>query len=150
MNCPACGAVVDKKATFCPKCFERIEPPGLWQRLLSLFRASRAPRRPIVTIKKTVTIKSTDKDGRSHEYHSLDEAPPELVEELKKLESQALGEATRDISKDGLTATFTSKKSVTVFKVKDASGNERTYHSLDEMPPEIRKAFEAARDKFTR
>jgi len=31
--------------------------------------------------------------------------------------------------------------------VRDASGNERTYHSLEEMPPDVRAAFEEAQKR---
>src|ERR1043166_5857616 len=71
MNCPDCGSPVEKQAQFCPKCYARIEPPSLWQKFLSLFQRSGEPRRPLLTIKKTVTIK-TNKDGERHEYNSLE------------------------------------------------------------------------------
>jgi hypothetical protein len=81
----------------------------------------------------------TDKDGGKHEYHSLDEAPPELRGEIEKLESEAL--------KENIPSKVISRKSVSVYKIKDASGNERIYHSLDELPPEIRAAVEQAQKK---
>jgi hypothetical protein len=34
------------------------------------------------------------------------------------------------------------RKNTQVFKIKDASGKEQVYHSLDEMPPETRALFE--------
>jgi hypothetical protein len=69
----------------------------------------------------------------------LDKAPPELRAEIEKLESEAL--------KENVTPGMISKKSVSLFKVKDASGNERIYHSLDEMPPDIRAPIENAQRK---
>jgi hypothetical protein len=41
-----------------------------------------------------------------------------------------------------------TQKNVSLYKVKDASGTERTYHSLEEMPPEIREAFEKAQEEL--
>ena len=38
-----------------------------------------------------------------------------------------------------------SEKRVSVYKIKDASGNERIYHSLEELPPEIREAIQRAK-----
>ena len=64
----------------------------------------------------------------------------------EKLQSEELKATLNSSSLDGLT-TITSRKTTTLFRVKDASGNERTYHSLDELPPEIRAAFERAQDK---
>jgi hypothetical protein len=72
--------------------------------------------------------------------------PPELRKEVEKLQSEELKATLSSSSLEGLT-TITSKKTATLFKVKDASGNERTYHSLDELPPEIRAALEQAQAK---
>ena len=139
MNCSECGNPVEKTAQFCPKCYARIEPPGLWLKFLSLFKSTGKSTRRIVNLKKTVTIRTTDKDGGKHEYHSLDEAPPELRGEIEKLESEAL--------KENIPSKVISRKSVSVYKIKDAFGNERIYHSLDELPPEIRAAVEQAQKK---
>ena len=151
MNCPGCGNAVEKGAQFCPNCYARIEPPGLWRRFLSLFQPAGTPARRIVNIKKTVNIKTTGKDGRRHEYHSLAEAPPEVRAEIEKLEAEALKEPGDTIvseTSDGRTSKIISEKSVSLFRVTDASGNVRTYHSLDELPPEIRAAMEQAQKKI--
>jgi hypothetical protein len=86
MACPACGNGVAVTDQFCPKCFARLEPPGLWRKFLSLFRVQvpGVSRRPLVTIKKTINIRTTDKDGVKHEYHSLDELPPEIRAAIEK------------------------------------------------------------------
>lgn len=145
MNCPDCGELLEANAQFCPKCFARIEPPGFWGKLFSVFRTPGKPRRPIIKIQKTISIKTNDKDGRQHEYHSLEEVPQEIRTEIEKLESEALKKTLTTSSSDGLATTITSEKTFSIFKVKDASGNERVYHSLDELPPEVRKAIEQAR-----
>lgn len=154
MACPACGNVVAVTDQFCPKCFARLEPPGLWRKFLSLFQSSDVPRRPRIILKKTVDIRTTDKDGIKHEYHSLDEMPPELREEFKKLESEMLNQtgpstSVTETSREGNTTTSRMfiQKNASVYRIKDASGNERVYHSLDELPPEIRAALEKARGK---
>ena len=148
MNCPACGTPVEKDAQFCPKCYERIEPPSLWEKFLRLFQTTGKPRRPLITIKKTVSIKTTDEHGERHDYHSLEELPPELRAQIEKLESEALKEGlSSSSSSDDLTTKIISKKTYSVFKVKDGSGNEKVYHSLDELPPEIRAAWEKAQQK---
>jgi hypothetical protein len=154
MTCPKCGNVVAATDQFCPKCFARLEPPSLWRRILSLFqvKASSAPRRPRVTVKKTVNIRTTDKDGVQHEYHSLNEVPPELREEIKKLQSDAMKErgvcaSSTETSSAGnaIWSRMSIRKNISVYKIKDAAGNERVYHSLDELPPEIRAVFEKNR-----
>src|SRR5262249_34160858 len=153
MNCRECGGLVEPDAKFCPKCFARIEPPGFWQRFFALFKGAGKPGRPIVQLKKTITIKTTDKDGLHHEYHSLDEVPPEMREEIQKLEKEALKETLSSSSSAGLISEIITKKtasiskSASIFKIKDASGTERVYHSLDEVPAEIRAAIEQARNK---
>jgi len=147
MNCPGCGNQLEKDAQYCPKCFARIEPPGFWRRFLSLLQGANRPRRPIIKIKKTITIKTTDKDGQQHEFHSIADVPPELRAEIQKVQSEALKETFRFSSSDGLASEIITRKTVSVFKVKDASGNEHVYHSLEELPPEIRAAWEQARNK---
>ena len=143
MNCPECGNPVERDAKFCPRCFARIEPPGVWQRFLSLFK----PGRHALKIKKTVGIKTTDRAGVVRKYHSLDEAPPELRGEIEKLQSEELKADPSFATAEGNAPVIYSLKNVTIFKVKDAQGNERIYHSLDELPPEIRAAIERARGK---
>jgi hypothetical protein len=125
-----------------------MEPPSFWRKLLRFFGSADAPRQPIVNIKKTVSITTTDEGGQHHEYHSLDEAPLELRKEIENLES------FRSSSSEGLTTKITTKitseKTVSLFKVKDAEGNERIYHSLEELPPDIRAAFEQAQREQTK
>jgi hypothetical protein len=147
MNCPNCGNPVEKDAPYCLKCFAPVQPRSFWQKLLGAFqRPAPSPRR-IVNIKKIVNIKTTDPDGQHHEYHSLKEVPPELRSEIEKAAAEALTENPGVSSADGLKTTLVSDKTISVFKVKDPSGNERTYHSLDELPPDIRAALENARKK---
>jgi hypothetical protein len=155
MACPECGNLVAVTDQFCPKCFARLEPPGLWRKFLSLFQTAHAPRRPLITIKKTVDIRTTDKDGVKHEYHSLDEVPPEMRDEIKKLESEALtgrGRSTSitESSREGnaISSHTLIKQNVSIYRIKDAAGNERVYHSLDGVPPEIRRAIERAQGKM--
>ena len=51
-----------------------------------------------------------------------------------------------EISEDGtsITSKIIRRKNVFVYKIIDESGVERTYHSLEEIPPEIRAAIEEA------
>ena len=92
INCPECGIPVEPEAHFCPKCFARIEPPGLWRRFLSRFKSVGKPagQPRLVNLKKNVTIKTTDETGVKHEYHSLEELPTELRAKLEELEAEAL------------------------------------------------------------
>jgi hypothetical protein len=144
MNCPECSTPIEKNAHFCPKCYARIEPPGLWQRFLSLFQGQGQRRTSVVTIRKTLNIKTRDKDGQAREYHSLDEVPAELRAQIQQLESDAEKEA---LSGGSNTGKLITRKTTSVIKVKDAAGNERIYHSLDELPPELRAVVENAQKK---
>src|SRR5579859_5468463 len=135
-TCPDCGHQLDQDAQFCPKCFARLETPGFWRRLFSWFQGSSKPRRPLVSIHKTISIKTTDKDGQKHEYHSLEEAPPELRAEIQQIESEAFKEAFRATSTEGFTTKIVTRKNLSIYKIKDESGTERVYHSLEELPPE--------------
>jgi hypothetical protein len=74
--------------------------------------------------------------------------------EIEKLEAEALDEmgaspSATDTSQEGIAtkSSFIFKKNVSGYKINDASGNERIYRSLEELPPEIRAPFEKARDQ---
>jgi hypothetical protein len=147
MNCPTCGNPLEGQPQFCPKCFAPIEAPNLWRKLLSLFQPKPGSHRPLVEIKRTITVNVTEKDGPRHEYHSADELPADLAAEVKKLESKALSGASCSSFSDALSTSTSRSKSATVYKMKDSSGMEHVYHSLEEMPPQIRAAFEKALSK---
>jgi len=151
MNCPECGHPAGETDQFCSKCFARLKPPGLWQKFLSLFRSTGAsrPARPVINIEKRVTIKTAGEDGQPHEYHSLEEVPPGLRAEIERLESDLMKEKCQSVSFAETSATgnvtksrIVSRKSFQVFKIKDATGQETIYHSLDEVPREKRSQLE--------
>jgi len=101
----------------------------------------------MVSIRKTVTIKTTDTKGQKHEYHSLEEVPPELRAEIENLQNEATAKTMTLSASEGTTDKIVTQKKVTVYKIKDASGEERIYHSLEELPPEVRAAIEKATDE---
>jgi hypothetical protein len=59
MNCLECGTAVEQDARFCPKCYARIEPPGLWQKILSQFESPNQPPRLITRLQQTSAAKPT-------------------------------------------------------------------------------------------
>jgi len=153
MNCPDCGCAVAKTDHFCRKCYARLEPPSLWRRIISFFKNLSRPGSHLLTVKKTVTIKTVDKDGTEHEYHSLGEAPLALQQEVAKLQSQ-MKLQVESLPEEGLIDSDTTrhsgvtvKKSVSIYRIKDAYGKETVYHSLNELPPQIRAAIEKAQEK---
>ena len=64
--------------------------------------------------------------------------------EIEKLGSEVAKEALGDASSTG---NFTARKKISVFRVREASGKDRVYHSLDELPPEIRAVIQKAQGK---
>lgn len=111
---------------------------------MSPFRSKSKFDEPIIHVENTVSIKTTDPEGQQHEYHSLDEAPPEVRAEIEKLKSVPWKEISRVSSSDGSRTELVSEKTVSTYKFTDLDGNEQIYHSLDEMPPELRAAVEQA------
>ena len=108
-------------------------------------------------VKKSVTIKTVGEDGEQHEYSSMEEVPPEIRSEIEAIEKEAAQESGNELSVTETSQTgnaFTSKiihrKNISVYKIIDDSGVERTYHSLEEMPPEIRAAIAEAEEKSKR
>jgi hypothetical protein len=116
--------------------------------------ASKSPvwLKPGTTIvKETVKIRVAGPDGQEHEYSSMDQVPPEIRSQLEALQKEAALQKGTEISITGnshqgntLTSKTVQQKNISVYKIVDESGAERTYHSLDEMPPEIRAAIEEA------
>jgi hypothetical protein len=146
-TCPECGNVVAVTDQFCSKCFARLEPPSLWRKLRSLFQAATRPGPHMVTLKRTETFKTMDRAEERQVYRSLDEVPPERRAEFEKLQADVIKKMGTALPLTGTSPPgnavppgIIGKRTVSVFKVKDASGNERVYHSLDELPPEIQKA----------
>jgi hypothetical protein len=108
-------------------------------------------------VKKSVTIKTLDQDGEQHEYSSMEEMPPEIRSEIEALEKEAAQERGNELSVtvtsqtgNAITSRIMHRKNISVYKIIDNSGVERTYHSLEEMPPEIRAAIAEAENKSKR
>lgn len=106
-------------------------------------------------VKKSVKIKTVDEDGEQHEYSSMEELPPKIRSEIEALEEEARQEKGKETSitetsqaGNAITLNSIHRKSVSVYKIVDESGAERVYHSLDEMPPEIRAAIAQAEGKL--
>jgi membrane peptidoglycan carboxypeptidase len=107
-----------------------------------------------IIVNKSVTIKTVGEDGEQREYSSMEAVPPEIRSEIEALENAAAQERGNELSVtetsqtgDVIKSTIIHRKQVSVYKIIDDSGVERTYHSLEEMPPEIRAAIEEAEDK---
>jgi hypothetical protein len=125
---------------------------NLTRELASLSQEGARPGSDVV--KKSVTIKTVGEDGEQHEYSSMEEVPPEIRSEIAAIEQEAAQESGNELSVTETSQTgnaFTSKiihrKNISVYKIIDDSGVERTYHSLEEMPPEIRAAIAEAEEK---
>ena len=102
-------------------------------------------------VRKSVTIRTLGEDGQQHEYSSMEEVPPEIRSEIEALEKEAAQEkgselSVTETSQEGnaITSKIIRRKNISVYKIIDDSGVERTYHSLEEMPPAIRTAVEEA------
>ena len=89
--------------------------------------------------------------GEQHEYSSIEEVPPEIRSEIEAIEKEAALEKGNELSVtetsqagNAITSKTIHRKNISVYKIIDDSGVERTYHSLEEMPPEIRAAIAEA------
>ena len=108
-------------------------------------------------VRKSVTIKTVGADGEQHEYASMEEVPPEIRSEIAALEKEAAQEKGNELSftetsrkGNAIESKFITSKKITVYKIIDDSGVERTYHWLEEMPREIRAAIAEAENKSKR
>jgi hypothetical protein len=108
-------------------------------------------------VKKSVTIKTVGEGGEQHEYSSMEEVPPEIRSEIEALEKEAAHERGNELcvtetsqTGNAITSKIIHLKNISMYKIIDDSGVERTYHSLEEMPPEIRAAIAEAENKSKR
>jgi hypothetical protein len=99
-------------------------------------------------VKRSVTIRTVGEDGQAHEYSSMKEVPAEVRSEIEALEKEAAQETGTELSVtetsrtgNAIRSKIIRRKNVSVYKIVDESGVEWVYHSLEEMPPEIRAAI---------
>jgi len=137
-HCEKCGAEIPEGSPVCRSCFEPVKREGFMSRLLRFFGGVRvisgksaAGATQVGLIKATDRIKIRDgRTGELREYGSLEEVPLEYREQIRQAREAAM-----------------SGKSVAPIIFTDASGKEHTYHSPDEMPPELRALYEKALGK---
>jgi hypothetical protein len=105
-------------------------------------------------VKKSITIQTVGEDGEQHQYSSMEEVPPEIRAEIEALEKEVAQEKGAELSVtetsrtgNAITSKIIQQKNISVYKIVDDSGVERTYHSLEEMPPELRAVIEEAEKK---
>src|SRR5207302_826963 len=125
---------------------------NLWEEGASL---SLNKTKPVSTVvRKSVRIKTVDEGGQVHEYSSIEQAPPEMRSQIEAVEkaAQEFGKelAVTETSQTGnaITSSIIREKNISVYKIVDESGAERVYHSLEEMPPEVRAAIADAEQKL--
>ena len=106
-------------------------------------------------VRKSVRIKTVDEGGQVHEYSSMEQAPPEIRSQMEALEKEAAQEIGKELSVtetsqtgNAITSNIIRQKNISVYRFVDESGTERVYHSLEEMPPEVRAAFTEAERKL--
>ena len=130
--CPNCGMKLSGEQTSCRACGHKLpgHSGGFLSRLFGALRAKPVHRNvtKVVTTRQLIRIKDP-KTGQVTEYHSLDELPPELRQQVAAAESELLS-GTLPVQK--------------TYKFRDPSGVERTYNSPDEMPPDVRALIEKA------
>lgn len=105
-------------------------PLPLLERIGTIPLSGEVARRDINIVSQQ-TIRLTDPaTGETRTYDSLDQVPPDRRAEIENAMNIGLNVSSR--SNAGETYVF-----------KNPDGSDAVYHSLDEMPPEIRKIFES-------
>src|SRR5207247_8399948 len=125
MNCPKCATEVPSDYTYCPQCFTPVEQPGPWKRLFRWLFGGTTTKYQVNQVKFSAVQRIDTVDpatGQPKVVNSLEEVPAELRPQFEEMRQKVLsGEAKGN------------------FVVRDFSGQERTYQSVAEMPPEIRR-----------
>jgi len=134
--CQKCGAEIPEGSPVCRSCFEPIKSEGFLTRLVRLLGGGTAKAKTLTVAGTPVKIHTTERikirnplTGELHEYHSLDEVPAELREQVRKAREAAA-----------------SVKGANLITVTDSEGKVQTYHSVDELPPELRALYQQARE----
>ncbi len=133
---------------------ERERQTGASPELLSTLPDAAALGPHDTKVEKSTSVKIVGEDGQEREYHSLDAVPREIQAELEALEAAASKRKPDELSitetSNGVTVTTRTNlgKDVTAYKLVDEQGVERVYHSLEEMPPELRAAVAEAERKL--
>ena len=122
MLCPECGSQVADGQESCPECRFQIRKPGLLRRLRAFFGGTSTKTFITFRMLENVTFVDTA-TGKHQVFNSFDDGPSETRTKIQ--EAQAQGG-------------ITSQKSSVVFL--GADGQE--YHSLEEMPPDVRAMYE--------
>lgn len=87
-----------------------------------------------VTFRPSTDFRTTTITARRKGGESLENLPPEMRAKLE--EALASGSGPRVHTSESVTFTF-----------EDASGRKRTYHSVDDMPPDVRAIYERLREE---
>jgi len=105
-------------------------------------------------VRESVSIKTVAPDGQEHWYTSMDDVPPEIRSQIQAVEKELAQEGGQQLSvtenvQTGNARLFKTvfRKDLSIYKIVDNSGVERIYHSLEEMPPELRAAIAEAERK---
>jgi len=115
MYCWKCGAELQEGRPNCIMCGAAAHKAGFWSRLASLFSKTGMP-----SVSFSTKIQTSTGDANLA-------AVEKALGSLEKIPGVHVN---------------MSVKTNRVYKFRDASGNEQTFHSLEEMPPEIRKVFD--------
>jgi hypothetical protein len=146
-RCRKCGAELAEGAGRCPQCLAVVKPPGLLRRLfdrlgvnfrvsVNISESSRADAPTGVHVQRTLIrterIEIADPvTGEKRVYESLGDVPEQYRKQLEAFRAQ---HRTSAVASHTIT-------------VRDADGTERTYKSLDEMPPRLQKLVEVTCQK---
>ncbi|MDH3583978.1 MAG: hypothetical protein OER86_07165 [Phycisphaerae bacterium] len=145
--CPECGSRVMRTDENCPQCGGALPGRGGWlQRLFGgLFggggrgnpgSTTLTPGTTTHTVVRQSERIEVDAGDGTRVYSSLDDLPPEIRAKIEQFKDQAGPGGLPDS-----TTTVTVQKSGH-YRFTDDSGVEQVYHSLDEMPDDVRKLFE--------
>ena len=124
MHCSKCGAEIPDGQDACVQCFTPVPRPGLLSGLVQWLKRCAAPRPTIIRRVNQVVVSGVGQ-GIRQVFRSLADVPPDM---RAQIEAALAGGAIK-----------------TVVTVRDASGHEQTYHSINEMPANLRSLYEHAR-----
>ncbi len=128
MYCSQCGTQLQEDQEVCPACDARVgkRKRGFWQRLLGFLGTPVSSTTTVIKEEKIVFL--NEKTGTRTVFNSFDELPPEIKSKFEQ-------------AKEGKLLVFNSFDELS-FTVRSSEGNEETYHSLEEMPPDVRAIYE--------
>jgi len=164
--CRKCQGLIEQGQPFCSRCFTPVQRPSIMRRVFGRFIEWCGGRMGVAGVKgdegsalrssTSITLRTSEKitvhdenTGQMRQYTNMKDLPPELRAKVEAaLDQHGAIDENAIVTEQSMTKRITTgpdgltSREITV---RDADGIQRRYGSVDELPPELRRKFDALR-----